>query len=409
MVDKQKMTRRTAIGLVGAGGVLLATETLAFENITADRLTSLMTAGDENAYLALVEATYDTIPNNSFETVAYLTNNVDEALTVSYTLSTGEGGVRIRFDGQTTAEGGSLTGSITIAAGDAVPIELECSKPGQISNSPVLTVDVPEAVADSNSMTISDVTFELPFVCKGGPIIDISDVRGLGDHRSFQEITGEIDVTEINNSETSGLTVRLEIVGDSGGTVFDQTKSAPGDFPEIAGETITVSFDVGTLPEDSYTYTVTVDADNATEKTTTDTFLVDDELLIIDLAASRSGARDLGVNALNRSSEDVDLVAVAVDHDPDNEANRQRDMFEELEIVLNGTTMVFDDGGGAGLPGDGTRIDHNPVQLTDGQDGEYSFMNWNGQGNIKGETFEVTIWATDSDGVEVATTDRVTV
>lgn len=412
MVDKKKLTRRSALGLVAAGGTLVVVDTLGYDVLEADRLTSILTASDDAALIALVEASYDTVPNNSFETVAHLTNNIsDDVNVIYYHLSTNQDGVSIRFDGQESDVGGTVSGSINLAEGGAEPIDLECSQPGQIDGPEILTVQITEVEAENTGMTISDLEFDLSFVCTGGPILEISDIRGLGDHRSFQHIAAEIDISETNNEETSNLEVGLEIVGENEGSVVDEEKQAPADFDEIENQTITVDFDVGQLDEDEYTYTVTANADNATRKSASDTFVVDDELLIIDLAGERTtGARNLGVDALNRSGEPVTLVAVAAEHDPDNDVpNRDRDEFEELSIDIGGTNVVFEDGNGDPLPGDGTRIEHNSVPLNDGQDAEYLFADWSDGGNIDGETFEITIWAEDDDGTEVATTDRVTV
>lgn len=413
MVTTNTISRRSALALVAGGGVILASETFGYSFIDADRITSIGAADNENALIALVEASYDVVPNNAFETVAHLTNNVsDDVDVIGYEISTNQDGVSIRFNGEESAVGGTLTGSLTMTEGDAEPVDLECSKPGQIvEGDEILTVRITEVQGVSSAITIEDIEFNLEFLCKGGAILEIPEVRGLADSRSFEDFQPDVDVEETGSTETQNLSVRLQIVGDTEGTVFDETKQAPGDFAEIKGETLTVSYDVGQLAEDSYSWTATANADNATETTATGAFEVDDELLIIDLAGSRTGARDLAVDALNRSGETLELVAVAIEHDPDNEATRNRTEFETLEIDVGGDGIIEVSEGSKQnpLPGDGTRIDHASAFLMHDQVAEYSFNSWDGGGNIKGETFEITIWAVDGDGNEVPTTDRVTV
>ena len=60
--DLRKYSRRSAIGLMGVGGGLAATETLGFTNLTADRGVNVgvVTDDDENATLRITDDTDDT-------------------------------------------------------------------------------------------------------------------------------------------------------------------------------------------------------------------------------------------------------------------------------------------------------------------------------------------------------------
>lgn len=412
MARKSSLTRRSALGLLAGGGALLAVETFGFSFISTERLTSIGTAGDEDALIALVEEDYDAVPRNSFLAVAQLTNNIaDDADVVTYQVSTNQDGVSINFDGQEGDVGETLTGSLFLAEGETEPIELECSQPGQIDGQSTLNVQMSEVNGPNTGISISEVDFDLDFVCEGGPVLSIDDVRGLADSRSFQDFQPEVDVSETNNTQTDDLSVRLEVEGEAQGTVFDETKQAPGNFGELANDTVTVDFDIGEIAEDEYTYTVTADADNATSETDTNTFVVDDEILVIDLDGDRVRARDLSVLAHNRSGEPVHLVAVQVVHDPDNESNSDRTAYETLEIDIgnDGTAEASVNGG---IP-EGQRVDHDTAILPDAEDAFYLFEGWDGGGNISGETFEITIWGEveDLEGnfQELAVTDRVTV
>ena len=52
--DLRKYSRRSAIGLMGVGGGLAATETLGFTNLTADRTVDVDVVGDDEAVLTIV-------------------------------------------------------------------------------------------------------------------------------------------------------------------------------------------------------------------------------------------------------------------------------------------------------------------------------------------------------------------
>ncbi len=83
--------------------------------------------------------------------------------------------------------------------------------------------------------------------------------------------TVEIPVEERTGTETDGLEVSLEIAGDDEGVVFDETV----DDRELEGSADGFDVDVGELDvPDSYTVTVTADADNAEAVTRTEAFAV---------------------------------------------------------------------------------------------------------------------------------------
>ncbi|WP_255191394.1 right-handed parallel beta-helix repeat-containing protein [Natronobeatus ordinarius] len=92
--------------------------------------------------------------------------------------------------------------------------------------------------------------------------------------------TVEIPVEETAGVDTDDLAVSLELVGDTTGTVFDETADA-GSLG--AGSNTTVAFDVGTIDvPDSYAATVTAVADNAEEATRIESFEVLDPSTVSD-------------------------------------------------------------------------------------------------------------------------------
>ena len=92
--DLRKYSRRSAIGLMGVGGGLAATETLGFTNLTADRGVNVAVADDDEAVIAVTgeEDSKDADPLSDFEGgdatnidegdpfTLEITNNSDEQL-----------------------------------------------------------------------------------------------------------------------------------------------------------------------------------------------------------------------------------------------------------------------------------------------------------------------------------------
>lgn len=78
MQDLGKLSRRSAIGLIAGGSLLMASETFGFTEVTADRTVGIETSADSNALLG--------IEGTDAETTPTFTNNTDD-LRMEVTLS----------------------------------------------------------------------------------------------------------------------------------------------------------------------------------------------------------------------------------------------------------------------------------------------------------------------------------
>ena len=125
--DLRKYSRRSAIGLMGVGGGLAATETLGFTNLTADRGVNVgvVTDDDENATLRITDDTDDDpIAGKTFDDSVQIDieNNSgseltaeDDDLVVTVDAVAGDEGLDVTsndFDDDGTISNGS--GSITL-------------------------------------------------------------------------------------------------------------------------------------------------------------------------------------------------------------------------------------------------------------------------------------------------------
>lgn len=326
-----RYTRRGAVALIGTGSVLLAADSFGFSQVMGNRAMNVSTGDRETSLIALIEADYNHIPHNDFETVAYLRNNLSDDVEVDYTLTTNYPDyITIRFDGQ---EGGTVSGAGLVIS-DEEPIELECTNVNQLdADDERLLVTVEEG--RSTGITIQDAEMALTFVC-GGPILEILDVDGLSsqnpDH--YYEVT--VEVEESNNEETENFNVRLEIDGDEEGVVYDETHY-PGDF---SNDTVTVEFDIGQLPEDNYEYVVTADADNANSDTGSGQFTVTDDdlppeftLVNVDTTGQKNATIEFTVE--NEGEQAGVIEALSVDNasgkDPIDHVSRTGNEFERTD------------------------------------------------------------------------------
>ena len=109
------------------------------------------------------------------------------------------------------------------------------------------------------------------------------------------------------------------------------------------------------------------------------------------------GARSLNFDVENDGENTVDLIGVEVD-------NPDRSTFNQLQIT-GPSPQVLEDGP---LSADGDRIDHDSFQLPDGQSASYRAVDFDGTGNIDGETIRLRIYY-ELDGTELFYEETVTV
>lgn len=333
MADEKRITRRAALGLVAGGGFVLGAETFGFTNVTALRGTAVDVAGDSADALLGITETGDTPTNQENADVVEITNNADQEFD---TLAT-----TVNLDDPN----GSLVISDPFAAslpqGDTTGLEMACDGGGD--GTATVTVDA-EAVGPSIRIHVPDFTHTFDYSCTGQAALGltIEDVRGLEDNNPDHEYAAEVDVQENDNDQTQNFEVTLTITGDSGGVVYDQTRSPR----EIRNETITVSFDdIGQLPEDDYDYTVTADADNANGDTASGSFVVTTDALPPNLTvtqANTTGQQNSTIAFTVENTGETPAVVEALSIDGANHRNKTVD-----HVQRTGNEFQRTDGAGA--------------------------------------------------------------
>lgn len=219
--------------MIAGGGVMIGvTETGALSMIKGDRNVSIGTADDENALVAYTEINTDGIPNNDFQEVSELSTNIEGDTEISYTLSTDEDAVSIRFDGETSVEGGSLSGTIVLDDLASEGIELECSTPGLIDDdNGWLTLDISEAAALNQNIGVSGLEFQTRFFCGDPPsgTVDLQDTIFATD--------SDFDVTyTFENTDAAYLVVTNDTTSQEwAATVTDADGDETIDASEVGG------------------------------------------------------------------------------------------------------------------------------------------------------------------------------
>ncbi|MEY7849273.1 GLUG motif-containing protein [Natrarchaeobius sp. A-rgal3] len=243
------------------------TETIAFGNVTGDL------APDEYT-VSVADAAGDD------EQTGTLTVEAPAAFLVSVEETNAPinpGDVLIVTANVTNVGNQTATQTVTLSDGQSDPVdEVELTLAGGESNeSVVLEWETDEEDGGTHEVTVaSDDSDDTAGVTIYGEAT--LEVGEFAEQFTDEELghdygTVEIPLEETSNETTVDLDVTLEIVGDEAGEVFAETN----DTLELAGEETTVEFEVGEIGEgDSYTATVTADADNAGESTRSETFTV---------------------------------------------------------------------------------------------------------------------------------------
>lgn len=220
---------------------------------------TIQSADDEEALLVFQEENTTGLPNNTFQTVATLETNIDQPVLVTYTLSTSENGVTIRFDGNESETGGSLSGSVELGPADSRPIDLEASTPGQIDDPGQLGVSIPAAEALDESIVITDAAFALTFTTSQPPpgsvtlptTVSVADEEIPVDY-TFEDLT---DAHLMVGNDRTGIQFETTVFEDGtelvdaqaiGGLAEDDTIEAslwddPGRSIELACDTTVVT------------------------------------------------------------------------------------------------------------------------------------------------------------------------
>jgi len=151
--DLRSYTRRGALGLMGAGGVLAATETLGFSNFTRDRNLNIAVTNDLNSLLKVsVENESTSIDGQTLDqesATVYFENQSDiELNTIEIDISNSGGG-SVKYDPS--------------FSGDSNPFTIDSLPSGHRENITISTQSsgIADITLDISTDTLPDLSIEL--------------------------------------------------------------------------------------------------------------------------------------------------------------------------------------------------------------------------------------------------------
>lgn len=148
MTGSRRLTRRSALALVAAGGAVAGAETLGFTNVTGSRDVSLETAADPEALLGIDAADAVQVTWNDARDAAELTNNFGQAIDA----------IDARIEEIAGADEGVLTASADpeqVLQGGTSSVVVECDQREDVGERDV-TFGV---TATGESMAVDDARF----------------------------------------------------------------------------------------------------------------------------------------------------------------------------------------------------------------------------------------------------------
>ena len=165
--DLRSYTRRGALGLMGAGGVLAATETFGFTRLTADRGVGVSVAGDDSAAIEILgndsggDKALSNFSNVSSGFTVKLSNNSDT------TFDTGGSGTTVVVEATSSSISDSESVSIDVAPGDDFDESSSTFSSSSNSNTFSLSSSFSDPaiinLTDNGSDTGNSLTFKLTF------------------------------------------------------------------------------------------------------------------------------------------------------------------------------------------------------------------------------------------------------
>ncbi|WP_254766565.1 hypothetical protein [Salinilacihabitans rarus] len=219
MADTSRITRRAALGLVGGGALLTAGETLGVTSVTSTREVSVSVNGDSGGFVGLL--VNDQVRKNRRERLVDVTNNTDEAIDVTVSLSDCGHGALYGPDGVSgcTVEFGLAASGL---AGDSKTVEVEAAAGG---------ISVPFAITATSSALSFEATrsTDAAFGTGTDGAVEITTVKKFRASAGDDDWTVE-EIEAVSNDEPSELDhVAFEVRADAGdGDVV-------GTFEESAG------------------------------------------------------------------------------------------------------------------------------------------------------------------------------
>ncbi|MEF8831134.1 MAG: hypothetical protein V5A23_06305 [Halobacteriales archaeon] len=184
MPDTNRITRRTALGLIGAGAVSFGLDSGAFSNATANRGASVDVTEDPNALLGLEGYDDDSVTPT-------VTNNSGYAMSI--TLDSPDS---VEFDVGTDGNYVAAPVTFTLAAGATEPVDIKytgsCTDAGSATVNK--SVDLTDGGATVGQITLSR-TWQIPQSGQVDVTGYVKDVGNSGKYEFELENTGCFDVT----------------------------------------------------------------------------------------------------------------------------------------------------------------------------------------------------------------------
>lgn len=246
MPRKKRVTRRAALGLMAGGGLLAATETLGFSNVTANRGVNVETAADPDALVGL--DVNGTVQKNKQERLVTVTNNTSE-----------DGlGVTVGLTAADSGKGDLSNTDFTIDSGQSGTTEITASDTG--------TIDF-RVEASANGFSFSAVRSTDAQAGNTKPQVVIKKVQGFSANLGSNDWT--VDQVQVKD-EAKNANRNLDQVEyvvtdgnepDGNQTVGERTDAASGQ--QYQEQNITIEPNGGSVVEPLTTYTLTVTATDA--------------------------------------------------------------------------------------------------------------------------------------------------
>lgn len=275
MPDNRRLTRRTALSLIAGGGLLTASETLGFTNVTGKRGVNVSTAEDAYALLGIdpEDDIGELTGNDGNVEVAALTNNLDEALEE----------IDVYIEEIPDADVGILTASadprFDVSAGGTSSAEVACAEEENVGERDVrFGID-----AHGSTVRVTDASFvvTIDIQCRKGSIeptesgielVFVSDmVSGEPDESQLYEfrLTTELSQEESVEIELAGVSTGQGI--DYGDATFETESSGQLTHAE-EGNSYVITFSATEAIEAGETVSISADGIDTTRQQATGTY-----------------------------------------------------------------------------------------------------------------------------------------
>ena len=249
MVNKKRITRRSALGLLAVGGFGLGAETFGFSEVTGTRGANVSTTSDPGALLGIVGLLNgDAVDGDNVEIIE-LINQTDEQLDLDVDQSVGSGlSVADPFEDGPLAPGESTTLSVSCDGGAG-------------SGFTTVGLNVNSAVGESIRIEQLSRTFSIERDCPGGGAGPFFEIQSMETNAPIDEDEALDVEADIVNTGLDPDTQDIEL--DIDGTVVDTEPDLTLDGGQ--SETVNLSWPEEDTAEGIYEATLSSDDDSASE------------------------------------------------------------------------------------------------------------------------------------------------